>query len=102
MALFAQLPRVLISIEINANCRFCMISWFENKHEDLGPKSFIYSERSDSTFYSCFLSKIEFCEVQKQKGKLVFSKSGVFNIWHIVSSVAQRQNIVNFHKLACI
>ena len=47
------------------------------------------------------LSKIEFCGVQKQKGKLVFSKSGVFHIWHIVSPVAQRQKVVNFHKLVC-
>ena len=46
-------------------------------------------------------SKIEFCGVQKRKGKLVFSKSGVFQIWHIVSSVAQRQKVVNFHKLVC-
>ena len=45
-------------------------------------------------------SKVEFCEVQKQKGKLVFSKSGVFHIWHTVSSVAQGQNVVNVHKLA--
>ena len=73
------------------------------KHEVLGPKSFIHSEWSDSTFYSCpvLFSKIEFCGVQKQKGKLVISKSGVFHIWHIVSSVAQRQNAVNFHKLVC-
>ena len=47
------------------------------------------------------LSKIEFCGVQKQKGKLVFSKSGVFHIWYIVSSVAQRQIVVNFHKMVC-
>ena len=46
-------------------------------------------------------SKVEFRGVQKQKGKLVFRKSGVFHIWHIVSSVAQGQNVVNVHKLAC-
>ena len=46
-------------------------------------------------------SKVEFCGVQKQKGKLLFSKIGVFHIWHIVSSVAQGQNGVNVHKLAC-
>ena len=34
-------------------------------------------------------SKLEFCGVQKQKGKLVFRKSGAFHIWHIVSSTAQ-------------
>ena len=45
------------------------------------------------------LSKIEFCGVHKQNGKLVFSKSGVFHIWLIVSSAGQRQNVVNFHKL---
>ena len=43
----------------------------------------------------------EFCGVQKQKGKLVFSKSGVFHIRHFVSSIAQGRNVVNFHKLAC-
>ena len=42
-------------------------------------------------------SILEFCGVQKQKGKLVFSKSEVFHIWHIVSSVAQGQNVVNAH-----
>ena len=46
-------------------------------------------------------SKVEFCGVQKQKGKLVFSESGVFHTWHIVSSVVQAQNVVNTHKLAC-
>ena len=46
-------------------------------------------------------SKVEFCGVQKQKGKLVISKSGVFHICHIVSSVAQGQNVVNVHRLAC-
>ena len=46
-------------------------------------------------------SKVDFCGVQKQKGKLVFSKSAFFHIWHIVSSIAQGQNIVNVHKLAC-
>ena len=46
-------------------------------------------------------SKVEFCGVQKQKGKHVFSKSGVFHIWHIVSTVAHGQNVVNVHKLAC-
>ena len=46
-------------------------------------------------------SKVWFCGVKKQKGKLVFSKSGAFHIWHIVSSVAQGQNVVNVHKLAC-
>ena len=45
--------------------------------------------------------KVEFCRVQKQTGKLVFSKSGVVHIWHIVSSVAQRQNVLNVHKFAC-
>ena len=52
-------------------------------------------------FIPVLLSKIEFCGVQMQKGKLVFRKSGVFHIWHIVSSVVQRQNVVNFHKLVC-
>ena len=41
-------------------------------------------------FIPVLLSKIEFCGVQKEKGKLVFSKSGVFHIWHIVFSVVQR------------
>ena len=46
-------------------------------------------------------SKVEFCGLQKQKGKLVFSRSGVFHTRHIVSSVVQGQNVVNVHKLAC-
>ena len=27
-ALFAKILRILFSIEINANCRFCMVIWF--------------------------------------------------------------------------
>ena len=50
-------------------------------------------------FIPVLLSKLEFCGVQKQKGKLVFSKSGFFRIWHIVSSVAQRRYSVNFQLL---
>ena len=45
-------------------------------------------------------SKVEFCGLQKEKGKPVFSKSGVFHIWHIVYSVAQGQIVVNVHDLA--
>ena len=44
-------------------------------------------------------SKVECCIVQKQTGKVVFSKSGIFHIWHIVFSVARGQNVVNVHKL---
>ena len=46
-------------------------------------------------------SKVEFYGLQKQKGKHVFSKSGFFHIWHIVSSVAHGQTIVNVHKFSC-
>ena len=46
-------------------------------------------------------SKVEFCGVQKQKGKLVFSKNGTFHIWYTVSSVAQGKNVVNVHILVC-
>ena len=61
-----------------------------------------YSLRTISQpFIPVSLSKIDFCGVQKQKGKVVFSKSVVFHIWHIVSSVAQRQNVVIFHKMGC-
>ena len=35
-------------------------------------------------FIPVLLSKIEFCGVQKQKDKLVLSKSGVFHIRHFV------------------
>ena len=65
------------------------------KHEFLDPKSFIYRERNEMQHsIPVSHSKVEFCGVQKQKGKLVFSKSGVFHIWHIVSSVVQGQNVV--------
>ena len=38
-------------------------------------------------------SEVEFCGVQKEKGKPVFSKCGVFHILHIVYSVAQGQKV---------
>ena len=36
---------------------FVCLAGLEMKHEVLGQKSFIHSERSDSTFYSCFAFK---------------------------------------------
>ena len=52
-------------------------------------------------FIRVLLSKFEFCGVQKQNGKLVFSKIDVFHMWHIESSVAQGQNVLNIHNLVC-
>ena len=52
-------------------------------------------------FIPVLLSKIAICRMEKQKGKLVFSKSGVFHIWYIVSSVAQRQHVFKFNKCVC-
>ena len=40
-------------------------------------------------FIPVVLSKTEFCGVQKKKGILVFSKSGVFHIWYFVYSVVK-------------
>ena len=40
---------------------------------------FIQNDRIQH-FIPALLSKIEFCGVQKQNGKLVFSKSGFFHI----------------------
>ena len=75
-----------------------MISWFGDEARSFRFEV-VYSFRT-IRFNILFL--IELCGVQKQKGILVFSKSGdFFYIWHIVSSVAQRQNDVNFHKLVC-
>ena len=47
-------------------------------------------------FIPVLLSKIEFCGAQKQKGKLVFRKSEVFHIWHIVSSVTTKKKCCEF------
>ena len=40
-------------------------------------------------------------ESPEAEGLPRLAESGVFHIWHILSSVAQRQNVVNFHKLVC-
>ena len=71
------------------------------KREFLDPRCLFIENDQIQHFIPVSHSKNEFCGVQKQKGKLVFSKKGLFHIWHIVSSVAQRQNVVNIHKLAC-
>ena len=99
-ALFSKTPRILLSIVINANCRFCMVSRFGDETRILDPKSLFIENDQIQHFILVSHSKIEFYGVQKQKGKLVFSKSGLLHIWHIVSSLAQGQNVVNFHKLA--
>ena len=77
-----------------------MIFWFGD--EALSFRSEVVQNDQIQHFIPVLLSKIEFCGVQKQNAKLVFSKSEVFHIWHIaVSSAAQRQTVVNFHKLVC-
>ena len=74
------------------------------KHGVLGPKVlsrlFIQNDQNQH-FIPVLLSKLSFAECRSKKGKLVFSKSGVFHIWHIVFFIAQRQNVANFHKLVC-
>ena len=42
------------------------------------------------------LSKIVFYDVQKPKGKRVFRKIEIIHVRHIVPSVAQKQNSVDF------
>ena len=74
VALFAKMSRILLSIETNAKCRFCIIRWFG---DEIRSRLFFQNDQIQY-FIPVSLSKIEFCGVQKQKGKLVFSKSGVF------------------------
>ena len=47
------------------------------------------------------LSKIVLYGVQKVKGKRVFRKIENIHVRHIVSSVAQKQNSVDFSNLSC-
>ena len=42
-----------------------------------------------------------FCGVQKPRGKLTFRKIDSFHVWHIVSSVAQILNRVDFNYSGC-
>ena len=47
------------------------------------------------------LAKIVFYRVQKQKGKHVFGKIEIIRVCHIVSSVAQQRNPVDFSNSSC-
>ena len=47
------------------------------------------------------LSKIVFYGVQKLKGKHVFRKIEIIQVRHIVSSVAQKQNSMDFSNSSC-
>ena len=68
------------------------------------PKSFSHEICSVLSFYDfmiLLLSKIVFYGVQKLKGKRVFRKIGIIHVWHIVISVAQKLNSVNFRNSSC-
>ena len=43
--------------------------------------------RSQYSVFCCFYSLV-FCGVQKPKGKLIFRKSDIIHVWHIVSLIA--------------
>ena len=47
------------------------------------------------------LSKIVFYGVQKLKGKHIFRKIEIIHVRHIVSSVAQKGNSVDFSNSSC-
>ena len=47
-------------------------------------------------FILFLLSEIVFYGVQKLKGERVFRKIEIIHVWHIVSSVAQKQILVDF------
>ena len=66
---------MLHSVEINANLRICMISLFGDETRSFRSKV-VYSLKMIR--FNIYLL-IEFGGVQKQKGKIVFSKSGGFH-----------------------
>ena len=47
-------------------------------------------------------TNIVFCAVQNDKGKLSFRKIENIQLWHFVSSVAQKQNPPNFSNFSYI
>ena len=53
------------------------------------------------SFYAVFAFQNVSCEVQKLKGKHVFMKNEIFHVWHIASSVAHKQNTVDFNNSSC-
>ena len=65
------------------------------------PKSFIIRYAQFFHFMLFVLSEIVFYGVQKLKDKRVFMKIEIIHVWHIVSSVAQKQNSVDFCNSSC-
>ena len=61
--------------------------------------SFIHWECSILSFHTVLLSKIVFCEVQKQNGELIFRKIDIIHEWHIISWVAKKP--VDFNNSGC-
>ena len=52
------------------------VAGLEMTHEVLGPKSFIHSERSDSTFYSCFAFK----KLVLRSAEAIFLNANLYSI----------------------
>ena len=66
--LFAKIPQILISIEINANCRFCMLSWFGDETW-IFRSEVVYSLRTiicNILFQFC-IQKLSFAECRSKK-----------------------------------
>ena len=79
LALFAKIPRILLSIDINANCRCYVISCFLD--ETLSFRFEVVSSFRTIKFNIVFLFRFQnlsFAECRSKKGKFVLSKSAVF------------------------
>ena len=94
------LVRISISIGTSAKCISYTVMLL--KADTLFFKTkVIYSLDMLSSFILCCFCEIVFYGVQKLKGKRVFWKIEIIRMWHIVSSVAQKQNSVDFSNSNC-
>ena len=79
------------------------ICYSELTHSFSKPKSFIHWICSVLSFYavSAFQNCLLWCAETKRAFKRVFRKIEIIHVWHIVSSVAQKQNSVDFSNSSC-
>ena len=92
----------MVSIGTSAKCRSYMVMLLKADTLFFKTQSHLFIRYARFFHFMLFLlSKIVFLGVQKLKSKRFFRKIEIIHVRHIVSSVAQKRNSVDFSNPIC-
>ena len=93
--------RIFVSIGTSAKFRSYTVMLLKADILFFKTKVNIHLICSVLSFYAVFAFQNSLYGVQKPKGKHVFRKIEIIHVRHIVSSIAQKRNSVNFRNSSC-